>query len=56
MKIIALAGFQCFLRYSFEFCYCYIYSPTCLTIVSDLFFWYSGPDALFPKEKPEEAA
>ena len=33
-----------------------IYSPTCQTVVSDPFLWYSGPDPVANEEEPEEAA
>ena len=42
-------------QYSFVFPYCYIYSPTCQTVVSDPFLWYSGPDPVVLEEEPEEA-
>ena len=40
----------------FWFLYWYIYSPTCQTVVSDPFLWYSGPAPVFAlEEEPEEA-
>ena len=51
-----LDRFQCLLNYSFKLPYCDIYSPTCQTIVSDPFLWYSSPDPIAFEEEPEEAA
>ena len=45
-----------FLKYALYFLYWYIYSPTCQTVVSDLLFWYSGPDLIVFEDEPEEAA
>ena len=56
MEIKCFYRFLCLLNYSFDFAYCYIYSPTCQTVVSDPFLWYSGPDSIHFEEEPEEAA
>ena len=56
MEIIALIGFNLFLKYSFVFPHCYIYSPTYHTFVSDPFLWYSGSDPVVLEEEPKEAA
>ena len=45
-----------FLKYALYFLYWYIYSPTCQTVVSNSFLWYSGPDPVAFEEEPEEAA
>ena len=45
-----------FYKLFFEFPYRYVYSPTCQTVVSDPFLWYSGLDPVIVEEKPEEAA
>ena len=55
MEIIALTGLQCVSKICFEFPYCYIYSPTCQTVVFDPFLWYSDP-APVAFEVPEEVA
>ena len=40
----------------FDFFLGIIYSPTCQTVVSDPFLWYSGPAPVFAfEEEPEEA-
>ena len=53
-KIINLTDFQYVSKVCFVFLYGYIYSSTCQTVVSDLLFWYSGPDFVV-FEEPEEA-
>ncbi|XXG88114.1 hypothetical protein AAC387_Pa12g0369 [Persea americana] len=43
-------------RICFDFFRVIIYSPTCQTVVSDPFLWYSGPAPVFAlEEEPEEA-
>ncbi|XXG80852.1 hypothetical protein AAC387_Pa09g1625 [Persea americana] len=43
-------------RKRFDFFHGIIYSPTCQTVVSDPFLWYSGPVSVFAlEEEPEEA-
>ena len=40
----------------FDFFLAIIYSPTCQTVVSDPFLWYSGPAPVIAfEEEPEEA-
>ena len=40
----------------FDFFLGIIYSPTCQTVVSDPFLWYSGPVLVIAfEEEPEEA-
>ena len=39
-----------------NFFYCYIYSPTYQTFVSNPLFWYSGPDPVVFEEEPEAVA
>ena len=56
MKIIVFDRFQYFLNYPFYCFHCYIYSPTCQTIVTDPLFWYSGLDLVILAEEPEEEA
>ena len=55
-KMIALTDFNMFLKYALCFLYWYVYSPTCQTILSDPFLWYSGPGPVAFEEEPEEAA
>ena len=51
-----LGRFQCLFQLYFDFTYCVIYSPTCQTVVSDPFLWYSGPvPVIVFEEEPEEA-
>ena len=56
MEIIALTDFHYVSKICFKFSYCYIYSPTCQTVMSDRFFWYSGPDLVVFEEEPDEVA
>ena len=55
MEIIALTGFQYVSKICFEFPYCYIYSPTYQTVVSDPPFSYSCLDPVNFEEEPKEA-
>ena len=55
IEIIALTDFYRVSKICFVFHYCYIYSPTCQTVVSNPFLWYSGPDPVVLEEEPEEA-
>ena len=43
-------------RKCFDFSYCDIYSPSCQTIVSDPFLWYSGPVPVIVFEEEPEGA
>ena len=45
-----------FLKYALCFLYWYIYSPTCQTVVSDPFLWYSGPVPVIAFEEEHEEA
>ena len=56
MEFIALIDFQYVSKIYFEFPYYYIYSPTCETVMSDLFFWYSALDLFIFEEEPKAAA
>ena len=40
----------------FDFFIGIIYSPTCQTVVSDLFLWYSGPAPVIAFEEEPEGA
>ena len=53
---IALTSFKCVSKICFEFFYCYIYSPTCQTVVFNPFLWFSGSDlAAFEEETTDVA-
>ena len=52
MVLIDLEGVS---KICFVFLYEYIYSPTFQTVVSNLLFWYSGPELVVFEEEPEEA-
>ena len=56
ITVIVLIRFRYVFNICFDFFNCIIYSPTCQTVVSDPFLWYSGPipDIAF-EEEPEEA-
>ena len=45
----------CF-KLCFVFLNCIIYSPTCQTVVSDPFLWYSGPIPVIAFEEEQEEA
>ena len=54
MEIIALTDFQYVSKICIEFPYCYIYSPTRKTIVSDPLFLYSSSNLFVFEEEPDE--
>ena len=55
MTIVVLMRFHYVFKICFGFFNGIIYSPTCKTIVSDPFLWYSSPDPVIAfEEEPEE--